>query len=452
MMSNNKQRGLSPNEIEYILDFIKPFKNIPQDTANSIVINHKNKLKKQLVIQKLYVDNIQSDIDILKSEIKRYYFTSMIEPGKSVGVIAAQSIGERNTQNTLNSFHSCGIVEKTVVTGVPRFEELLNTTHKPKGKCCTVYFTKNNKDVRKLRKMISHHIVEINFQILSTSVMVNMNKKHEQWYDSFASLYDDKFLQYKHCITFTLKKDMMYHFSITMEMIKEVVEEHDDLYCVFSPFEQAQIDIFVDTSRIELSENILYITDENKEFIYLDDVVKQELMNNSGNKNNYNLFGIEGIKGIFYVKKGKEWIIETEGSNFKELLALPFVDATRTSSNNIWDIYETFGIYATKIVLKNEIMELMGGVNECHIKLLVDKMTYTGNITSISRYAMKKDDNGPMSKASFEQTLENFLNAAIYSEKETTKGVSASIICGKRPRIGTGLCDLVMDMEKVLKI
>ena len=56
-----------------------------------------------------------------------------------------------------------------------------------------------------------------------------------------------------------------------------------------------------------------------------------------------------------------------------------------------------------------------------------------------------------MGKASFEETMDNFLRAGAYGQKEATKGVSASIICGKRANIGTGVCELMMDVKALPK-
>jgi DNA-directed RNA polymerase beta' subunit len=44
------------------------------------------------------------------------------------------------------------------------------------------------------------------------------------------------------------------------------------------------------------------------------------------------------------------------------------------------------------------------------------------------------------------------MKAGVFGQEEPTKGVSASIICGKRARIGTGLCDLSMDIDKILNM
>jgi DNA-directed RNA polymerase subunit A" len=92
-------RFLTQSEINNILDFIKPRKGIPEDSAELIVKNTKETFEKQLKTQKVYPEIIPQ----LKEQLEKIYFKSMIPAGESVGVICAQSIGERNTQTTLNS-------------------------------------------------------------------------------------------------------------------------------------------------------------------------------------------------------------------------------------------------------------------------------------------------------------------------------------------------------------
>jgi DNA-directed RNA polymerase II subunit RPB1 len=147
-------------------------------------------------------------------------------------------------------------------------------------------------------------------------------------------------------------------------------------------------------------------------------------------------------------------MIETEGSNLAELLAHPEVDSSKTVSNNMWEIYDILGIEAARAFLIEEFSLVISSdstyINKRHIKLLVDMMTYTGIISSISRYGMRMgDQTGAMGRASFEESLDNFLKAGSYGERETTKGVSASIMCGKVSNIGTGLCQLGIDMSKL---
>lgn len=56
-----------------------------------------------------------------------------IKKGEAVGVVAAQSIGEPGTQLTLRTFHSGGVAEKDITSGLPRIQELLEA-RTPKGR------------------------------------------------------------------------------------------------------------------------------------------------------------------------------------------------------------------------------------------------------------------------------------------------------------------------------
>ncbi len=55
----------------------------------------------------------------------------LIEIGETVGIIAAQSIGEPGTQLTLRTFHTGGVAEADIIQGLPRVEELFEA-RKPK--------------------------------------------------------------------------------------------------------------------------------------------------------------------------------------------------------------------------------------------------------------------------------------------------------------------------------
>jgi len=50
-----------------------------------------------------------------------------------------------------------------------------------------------------------------------------------------------------------------------------------------------------------------------------------------------------------------------------------------------------------------------------------------------------------------EESVENFVKSSFNCEIEKTRGVSASIVCGKRARIGTGFMDLKNNLPKLPK-
>ncbi len=57
-----------------------------------------------------------------------------VEKGATVGIVAAQSIGEPGTQLTLRTFHTGGVAAASdITTGLPRVEELFEARKAPKG-------------------------------------------------------------------------------------------------------------------------------------------------------------------------------------------------------------------------------------------------------------------------------------------------------------------------------
>lgn len=445
-MSIETKRKLTTAEIESCIDFIQPFKGIPKESAESIRANHKADLREQLIKIELY----PSLLGELKERLRRDYFSSLIPAGESVGVIAGQSIGEKNTQTTLNSFHVAGLGSLTITQGIPRMDELLLVPKKPRVVNSTVYFKANNHSITTLREDCAHEIVCVKLKQLTDCMFVSMDKPDEPWYELFETIYTSTFRAFPHCVTAKLNIEMLHRYRLTLPLVAKAIEDnYGDVVCVFSPLLEAQIDIFAKTDSVSFgNEKIAYITADNYLEIYMEERVLAIL-------EDLPICGVEGVNAIFYNIKqtgdNKEWRCETEGTNYMKLLGHPKVDFTRTISNNVWDTHSCLGIEAARIAHIQEMITLMGeGINLCHIEVLVDKMTHSGTFRPISRFSLKKDSVGVMSKASFEESVEIYLESAFACEVEKTKGVAASVICGKRANLGTGFLDLKVD-TKLLK-
>jgi DNA-directed RNA polymerase beta' subunit len=374
-----------------------------------------------------------------------------------------------NGLNVRDTFHKAGSSDKQPV--VSKFSELLNTTNKPKAPSYIIYFKKGNDTVQNLRQTISHSLVHLTFKKITKNFTISTNKEPEPWYEAFYTLYGEKDPKFTDCISLDINMDILYEYKLKMEEIAHVIsQEYEDMFCMFSPDCFGKMDIYIDTTNIELPEKkLIFVTEENCKEIYLEEVVQPVL-------EHIIIGGIPGITNMFFVKDRNEWYVETENSyekviethkfknknstgrkekfndstkRFKKVLSHDNVDMSRTVSNNVWDIYHTLGVEATRQYMIDEFSTIMEGINTCHVMLLVDKMTFTGSISSISRYTMRREESGPFGKASFEETLDNFLKAGVFGQEEPTRGVSASIICGKKAPIGTGLCDISIDIKKL---
>ena len=51
------------------------------------------------------------------------------------------------------------------------------------------------------------------------------------------------------------------------------------------------------------------------------------------------------------------WVLDTVGSNLKELLSIDYIDNKRTYSNDIQEVYKTLGIEAARQCIYNELEE-----------------------------------------------------------------------------------------------
>ena len=149
----------------------------------------------------------------------------------------------------------------------------------------------------------------------------------------------------------------------------------------------------------------------------------------------------------------KEYMAITDGINLNGIKMLKGINHSRCKINDIYTIYMNYGIEAARSAIIYELITTFeangAGVNHAHISLLVDTMTYSGEVISIDRHGMNKVDNDPISKASFEKTMEHFINAAIFSETDKMQSVSSRIALGRVIPGGTGAFDLLLDTEKL---
>jgi DNA-directed RNA polymerase II subunit RPB1 len=168
------------------------------------------------------------------------------------------------------------------------------------------------------------------------------------------------------------------------------------------------------------------------------------------NKMKYEKFNKE--RGDF--DKIVEWVLDTDGTNLIDILANTNIDTTRTISNDIREIYETLGIEAARYALYKELLAVVteGSMNYRHMSLLIDTMTYKGQLMSIDRHGINRGDIGPLAKSSFEESTDMLINASIFAEYDKVNGVSANVMLGQQPPCGTGDSRILIDEEHMMEL
>jgi len=348
------------------------------------------------------------------------------------------------------TFHRTGQAESQVLTGVPRFQELLNATKTPKGPSCKIYIKDCEKSLEEVKEIVGSHIVELTVNDICVDVSIDSkNEEKEKWYELFKIIYEDESWyreldSLQSCIKIHLNMDKLYKYKLSLiDITKKLHNAFEDCVCIFSPEKFGELHVYFKTDDIKLDEKLLFIDDENYIDIYLEETAEPILLNTK-------ISGINDITNIYFYQENDEWVIDTDGSNFIDILLLPFVNSYRTISNDMWEIYEILGIEAAKRYLIEEFENIIE-VNKSHINILVSRMTFGGTISSISRYTMRKEKTGAISKSSFEETVDQFVRAATNGDIDDCMAVSSSIVCGNRPKFGTGMVDLKVDINAILK-
>jgi DNA-directed RNA polymerase II subunit RPB1 len=121
--------------------------------------------------------------------------------------------------------------------------------------------------------------------------------------------------------------------------------------------------------------------------------------------------------------------------------------------NDIHEVYRTLGIEAARACLLREFFiayDRSGNtINTQHLSIFADIITGTGILVSIDRHGINKTDTDPLSRASFEKTVEQLITAATFGEVDHVNGVSSRVMVGQVIKGGTGICDLMLDEEMI---
>ncbi len=429
----------------------------------------------------------KKSIELLLININNSYKKAIVAPGEMVGMIAAQSIGEPTTQLTLNTFHFAGVASKSNVTrGVPRIEEILSLSETPKNPSCTIYLNELEKyDQNKVKEHINElehtclrelvNTIEICFDPSDSSSLLDGNGDIIEEYNEFEKMLDgcsksdeDSKEKSNWVLRLNINKNQMLDKNMTMEDIHFALNTtFDNLSCMYSDYNSDEL-IF----RIRISKQIQAAKKKkNKLADPLDQSDEIYILKNLQNTllDTLILRGIKRITKVLlrkitdnleevdmkYVKK-EEWVLDTVGTNLLDLLALDFVDSTRTITNSIIEIYNVLGVEAARQSIFDEFSEVIEFdstyINYHHLTMLCDRMCCNDKMVSVFRHGINNDNIGPIAKASFEETPEMFLKAARHGELDMMRGVSANVMCGQQGYFGTNSFKLLTDMDFMMTL
>jgi len=355
------------------------------------------------------IDNLQRELterkvtkkqmDEIIERVLTGYESTRIQAGEAAGVVSAQSIGEPGTQMTMRTFHYAGVAEINVTLGLPRLIEIVDARKNPSTPMMTIYLEKDYAFDRDKARELAWKIEATNITVLgSMSTDITEMK-----------------------IIIELNKKILSQRGMTAGEIAGKLEEELGV----SP---------------EISGDTLVMAPGEPSYRQLLQLVKgaQSVI----------LKGIKGIKRVVIRKEESgEYVLYTEGSALKEALAIEGVDATRTRTNNVNEIFEVMGIEAARTALIQEAMETLKEqgltVDIRHIMLVSDIMTVDGDVKPIGRHGVSGEKASVLARAAFEVTVSHLLDSGMRGDVDELRGVTENVIVGQPIRLGTGNVKLI---------
>jgi DNA-directed RNA polymerase subunit A" len=355
-------------------------------------------------------------------EVARRYHRAEVDAHESVGILAAQSIGEPGTQMTLRTFHYAGVAEMNVTLGLPRLIELVDARRVPSTPMMTVHVDKKVKNDRDA-------VQEIALQIEVTTV------------PDVAAIG-------------TVVEDLKVVISPIAARLEERGVRRAELEAALAEnldprlFEMKSGSGSGETRAIEihLKESAPGATKSRKEEL-VEEMPFKKLLIASEEAKAIRIKGVTGIRRALIRKEKDEYVIYTEGSNLEAVIEIVGVDAVRTTTNSVFEIYRVYGVEAARAALIHEANRTLAeqglGVDIRHLMLVSDVMTNEGDIRAIGRHGISGKKTSVLARAAFEITAAHLLRAAITGEVDELKGVAENIIVGQPITLGTGAVNLV---------
>ena len=377
--------------------------------------------------------------------------------------------------------------KSNVTRGVPRIEELLRLTKNPKNPSLTIHL-KPLDETEKDRAIAFANTIEYTKLVdVIKSIKIMFDPNDNTTYIEEDRMLIKQFYEFenilKECagyepedpdapnkkskwvIRMEIDPEILLDKNITMDDIHYAIKNSsygENIDCVFSDFNSDKLIFRIrlnneDTKKKKVSvANTLDQSDE----IYMLKNFQTAILNGIV------LRGVPKIEKVIprklqnmvvleegkYVRKDI-WVLDTKGTNLLNILGIEYIDAKRTYSNDIREVFNILGIEAARQILFNELTEVMEFadtfINYHHLSLLCDRMTMTKDMVPIFRSGILSDDIGPIAKATFEVHTEVLLDAARHADFDHMRGVSASVMCGQYGNYGTGAFQLVLDINQM---
>ncbi|MBC5793131.1 MAG: DNA-directed RNA polymerase subunit A'' [Nanohaloarchaea archaeon] len=343
----------------------------------------------------------RADSEDEKEKLKERYRQMQYEPGESIGIVAAESLGEPATQLTMETYHAAGAAQVSLTAGLPRLEEIVDARRNPKTPAMDVYLHEDYNSEEEAKK-VARKLREVKFgDLIKKDTLDIMQLKVE----------------------YELNKDLLEDYDVDLEDVKSRIKEKA---------KRAKISTEGDTKLVLESNE--------------DDYDLRDLKDLKTKSEDARIKGIKGIEQVVVNEQDDEWRLQTAGTSLRKTLKIKEVDENRTISNDLYEVKSVLGVEALRKRIISEINDTLDaqgiGVDDRHIMLLADMMTKEGELNGTTRYGIVGNKESILARSAFEETKKHLTTGSLRGEKDDLEGINENLMVGQAVPAGTGLIDL----------
>lgn len=396
-------------------------------------------------------------LNVILQRLSKSYTDGLIAPGTAVGTIAATCFSAYLTQFIIDA-HRRSAVGGTSKMGMILMSEILSA-----------------KDTSKLSapSMIVPVLPQYaTSEVATKEIACTLEAMHLRRFVSSCAVFFEKYGVPVHPKYTAETADIA-----LFDKLNPLVRPPADLlnYCIrfeLNPTELILKNISVEALVSKLREvfpgtHIMY-TPENASALYLRvycrssmfRTVNEVILNTTVQQMlNCLIRGINGIKEANVVKLHRTkinadestsretdlWAIKTRGTNLVDVCCHSKVDSYHVTTDSVQELRSVFGIEAAR----HRIILGMKGIVEIshrHYMVYADEMTWTGRVTNIETSGLKaRSPTSVLMQAGSSSPVQVFENAAINGIKDEISGLTAPLMIGGVPKIGTNYGRLIVN-------
>lgn len=407
-------------------------------------------------------------LSLMMDKIRVTMSKALIDYGSAVGILAAQSLSEPFTQYIIDSHHRSGVSggagDKQTDTLTRSKEVMLaKITEKMKNPTMTLFVKEEYEDNSTKVNEIANHIenmrlfrfvdkLQIFFEEYKNPVHpdykheVNMISEFEKHNPNVVIPADLT----KWVIRIELDKLKMILKNMDLETIVfGIIKAFPKLFVVYNAENEDDIVIrcYIRNSLFKRSHVVKQSDVESLKNTIINTVVRgiDNILIASVVKSNRSFIDKDGS-----VNNKPIFIIKTIGTNMSAILENPYLEIDKCQTDSIKEIEELYGIEAARQKLCTELEGFIPNMNQAHYTVYADEMCSTGVVTGISKPGLdKRESKNVLLRTSYSFMTQVLKSAAINGKNNKVYGMSAPLMIGRSPYIGSSYNSVAVDYEFV---